>query len=152
MKLLLIEDDEPKKGRIVELLERELRGAQVIHKRSYQSGLRELLRELPDLVLLDMNLPNYDITDEEPGGRIQQFAGREFLRQLNRRKIKVPVIVVTAFDNFGDGDDEIDLNDLNEELIKTYSENYIGYVIPKHRSVDIDEIDDWKLAEKLYGK
>jgi CMP-N-acetylneuraminic acid synthetase len=45
----------------------------------------------------------------------------------------------------------IPINFFDKRKIK-FDENYIGYVIPKHRSVDIDEIDDWKLAEKLYGK
>lgn len=29
-------------------------------------------------------------------------------------------------------------------------ENYYGVVIPKHKAIDIDEIEDWELAEKLY--
>lgn len=39
----------------------------------------------------------------------------------------------------------------NKKKIR-FDENYIGYIIPKIRSVDIDDINDWKLAEKLYGK
>ena len=26
----------------------------------------------------------------------------------------------------------------------------MGYEIPRHRAVDIDNLSDWKLAEKLY--
>ena len=31
-----------------------------------------------------------------------------------------------------------------------FDKHYIGLEIPKHRSIDIDDIEDWKLAEKLY--
>ena len=30
--------------------------------------------------------------------------------------------------------------------------NYCGYELPKNRSVDIDNIDDWNLALKLFIK
>ena len=31
-----------------------------------------------------------------------------------------------------------------------FDKNYIGYIVPKYSSVDIDDINDWKFAEKLY--
>ena len=31
-----------------------------------------------------------------------------------------------------------------------FDSNYLGYIIPKGNSVDIDDIDDWKYAEKLF--
>ncbi len=31
-----------------------------------------------------------------------------------------------------------------------FDKHYIGMEIPKHRSIDIDDLDDWELAEKLY--
>ena len=27
---------------------------------------------------------------------------------------------------------------------------YVGYKLPSRKSIDIDDIDDWKLAEKLH--
>lgn len=36
--------------------------------------------------------------------------------------------------------------------IKLLDRHYLGMIIPKSRSVDIDEIEDWKLAESLYKK
>ena len=32
----------------------------------------------------------------------------------------------------------------------TFDKHYIGLEIPKHRSIDIDNQEDWKLAEILY--
>ena len=31
-----------------------------------------------------------------------------------------------------------------------FDKHYIGLEIPKHRSIDIDNQEDWKLAEILY--
>jgi len=31
-----------------------------------------------------------------------------------------------------------------------FDKHYLGLEIPKHRSIDIDDLEDWKLAEKLY--
>jgi len=36
--------------------------------------------------------------------------------------------------------------------IKLLDQHYLGKIIPKSRSIDIDEIEDWKLAESLYKK
>jgi DNA-binding response OmpR family regulator len=139
MNILLIEDDEPKSERIKEFLSTLITNIEVIHKRSYQSGLRSLIARTPDLILLDMNLPNYDITAIEAGGKIMQFAGREFLRQMMRRDIKVPVIVITAFEFFGEGIDALTLEELDRELTEKYSENYLGYVY--YHTI----LDDWKI-------
>ncbi|MCA3262672.1 MAG: response regulator [Telmatospirillum sp.] len=139
MDALLIEDDEPKSERITEFLTNLSSDLKISHMRSYQSGLRSLLAHTPNLILLDMNLPNYDITAEETGGKIMQFAGREFLRQMMRRNIKAPVIVVTAFEFFGEGIDSLTLEELDRELTDKYSGNYLGYVY--YHTI----LDDWKI-------
>ena len=112
-----------------------------------QSGLRALLKQTPDLVLLDMNLPTYDITSEESGGRLQAFAGREILRQLARRNIFVPVVVVTQFDYLGEGRNRIALGELDQELSARFPSSYAGYVYYQATQ------DDWmsKLAGLIGG-
>ena len=35
---------------------------------------------------------------------------------------------------------------------KFLDRNYLGLIIPKSRAVDIDNIEDWKLSEKIYKK
>jgi DNA-binding NarL/FixJ family response regulator len=150
MTFLLIEDDEVKRTKLDEFLRLKYPGVTVRDTRSLQSGLRSAIAQLPTLVLLDMNLPTYDITFEEAGGRIQQFAGREFLRQLRRRNIRVPVVVVTQFDYFGEGKDRTTLAALDVEMREKYPEIYIGSVF-YHAT-----LDDWKevlsgLIEKALG-
>jgi CMP-N-acetylneuraminic acid synthetase len=43
----------------------------------------------------------------------------------------------------------------NKVLDKNYlnlNQNCVGYILPKSRSIDIDDLEDWKIAEALYKK
>ena len=75
-----------------------------------------------------MTLPNFDPTPDDPGGKTHNFGGREFLKQLERFDIKVPVIVVTQFTTFGRGAQTIGLADLDKELRTSFQPNYRGSV------------------------
>ena len=33
-----------------------------------------------------------------------------------------------------------------------FDKNYVGLVIPKSRSIDIDDYEDWRVAEAMYDK
>ena len=36
---------------------------------SLQSGIKEVRQNIPSLILLDMTLPNFDATPDDPGGQ-----------------------------------------------------------------------------------
>lgn len=127
MKILFIEDDELKRERVKEYLYSIVTSLELTEAHSYQGGLRAVLMGSFDCVLLDMNLPTYSISQTESGGRIQHFAGRELLRQLQRKEILIPVIVLTQLDYFGELESRITLPELDVELKKSFPENYIGY-------------------------
>ncbi len=80
--ILLVEDDEPTRSLLRRTLEDD--GWTVVEAEDGQIGLQKLEDFAPDLVLLDLMMPNLD--------------GFEFLRQFRRHDIfrQVPVIVVTA--------------------------------------------------------
>src|SRR5690554_3550613 len=116
MRFLFIEDDEVKRERVSSFLLAQYPATQLETRNSVQSGLRSILANKPDLVILDMNLPNYDQTPHESGGRLLQFGGRELLRQMRRRKLQVPMIVVTQLDYFEVGSSIVTLAQLDKEL------------------------------------
>lgn len=128
MKILVVEDDENKRAQLTQFLHRSFPQAQGDEARSLQSGLRLIRQNPPDLVLLDMTLPNYDAAFDEPGGQTHIFGGREFLRQMDRFDIIVPVIVVTQFETFGKDPHEIGLSELDSELKADHSNVYRGCV------------------------
>lgn len=128
MNMLLVEDDENKRKQIGSFLSEMFRPTNLYFAKSLKSGLNAITQGDIDLIILDMTMPTFDITVDEPGGRPQPYAGREILRQMDRRRIKTPVIVVTQFDKFGEGDDALDLEELDEQLREAHPSTYCGVV------------------------
>ena len=127
MKVLIVEDDDHKRSDLEEFIRSYYDVDDLLTARSFQSGIRSIFESLPDLVLLDMTMRNFDRTLAEEGGRPHPFAGREILRQMQRSRISIPVIVVTHFDRFGEEANYITLEELTEELSSRFA-NYIGTV------------------------
>ena len=128
MKRVLVIEDDPNKSSLLRTFLRELLpSADVIERRSFHSGLREALTG-PDLIVLDMTLPTYDISSTEKGGRTRPYGGREILSELKRRSVIVPVVVVTQFESFGEGEETMTLDQLRLQLEEEFSASYKGAV------------------------
>lgn len=127
MKILFIEDHPRKKEQVVEFLKEILDNPLIEVKESYNSALRELIsnQDKYDVLLLDMSMPNYDITDEDDGGDWLPFAGKLILKNMFLRQISTRAIVVTMHGMFDGG---TKLDDLDSELKNEFPDNYIGYV------------------------
>lgn len=127
MNVLIVEDDENKRQHLVRLLKKEL-GAHITERKSYQSGLKEITHNAYDVMLLDMTMHTYDKSPVENGGLLKHFAGREILAQMDRKHRVTPVIVVTQYDNFGEGAAKKSLSELKKELEEGYRRLYMGTV------------------------
>jgi len=136
--VLIVEDDENKRLQLRQFLGELLPSAEFVMKRSLQSSVRSIRESVPELIILDMTLPNYDTTPEEPGGQMYKTGGREFLRQMDRFEINTPVIVVTQFEKFGETHDSMDLPALDSLLRREHSDVYKGFVYYNAA------ISDWK--------
>jgi len=128
MTVLIVEDDENKALQLRDFVLLKVKGAELREARSYQSGLRAAIRSRPDLILLDMSMPTYDLSPSEPGGRPRAFAGRDILLELKRKKLPIKVIIVTQFERFGEGDETTTLDELKESLKRESIPNYVGSV------------------------
>jgi len=127
MKILLVEDVEDKREQIMEFVLENI-DCEMVEVRSFHSGLKAIKESQFDLILLDMTIPTYDFTATESGGRSQSFGGRLLLYEMVRRGILSKVIIVTQFDLFGEGEDEISISDLSQQLQEQFPENYLGTV------------------------
>ena len=127
-KILVVEDDGNKLEQLCSFLKENFQSTEVRTARSLRSGIVAVRKQAPNVVLLDMTLPNFDATPDDPGGQTHKFGGREFLKQLDRFSIVVPVIVVTQFITFGQGNETISLEDLDNELQHLFKQNYTGLV------------------------
>lgn len=138
MKILIIEDDQNKAYQIVDFLKKQLLNADIIEKQSYQSGLKEILHNKFELIILDMSLPIFDIFPEERNNTPEAYAGRDILRQMHRHRVNYPVVVVSQFEMFGDSSSSTSLQVISNELSRKYK-NYFGHVYYNAA------IDDWKI-------
>lgn len=125
-RILLVEDTPLKEKQLVAFFESEGFTGQYTVAHSYKSALRTLLREPPNVLLLDMSLPTFDIKGPEGGGTPRPLGGLELLAQLSLRRIVIPTIVVTQWELFGDGG--MKLADLKRRLESDYSEMFRAVV------------------------
>lgn len=129
MKILFIEDDDEKRDKISKFLNKKY-DVRIIDRKSYHSGLKALVKKDDyDIVLMDMSMPNFDVTNDNPeGGTPESFAGRKLLEQMKFRYIDYPVIIVTQFESFGEHVDKLSLNELKNELEEKFTPFYRGTV------------------------
>ncbi|HWE96273.1 MAG TPA: hypothetical protein VG269_20080 [Tepidisphaeraceae bacterium] len=130
MRVLIIDDDGDKRKALAEFVRELYPDAVNIEKASYQSGCEEALISAPDIILLDMTLPTYDVipAEGETGGRHRPYGGRDVLRELSRRDMPSRVVIVTQYDMFSDGEDVNSLDDLKARLVSEFRSNYVATI------------------------
>lgn len=129
MNILVIEDDPNKATQVITYLkDRSSQTDQVVHKTSYQSGLRELYSGSYNIVILDMSLPTYDIKPGEDAYKFRHLGGQDILSELKRKGRSAKVIILTQFERFGEGDQFVALSDIKAIMRKEFSENYLATI------------------------
>jgi CheY-like chemotaxis protein len=128
MKILLVEDDQNKRDRISALVATTLPKATLVSALSYRSAVEKIVNEPWDFLLLDMTLPTYDITEHEDGFQTEAFAGTNVLREMKRRQINIPTVVVTQFETLGEGAEKMSLSQLQKVLEAEYPVTYLGTI------------------------
>jgi CheY-like chemotaxis protein len=128
MKLILIEDDQHKSKQIIQFINEEFVDWEVELRKSYQSGLKELLANEFDFIILDMQLPNFDIKPGEDGYKFRKLAGVDIMRELMRKKRKCKIIIITQFETFGEGKFYIDLTNLKNNMKSEFYDIYLDTI------------------------
>lgn len=126
MKIIFIEDHPLKQAHINKFVKEKFTDVEIVNKNSYISGLKELKENhhTYDVLLLDISMPNYDISSEDSGGDWMPLAGKKILKEMFLRDISTKAIVVTMHGSFDDG---TKITELDENLKLEFPENYIGY-------------------------
>ncbi|WP_186669097.1 hypothetical protein [Sporosarcina sp. BP05] len=129
MRVLVVEDDINKINKIETFLTNEFRYIEIEKSYSYNSGLRNILFNQYDLILLDMTMPTFDKDESSSyGGKLVQFAGKEILLQMRRRKIVTPTIVITQYATFGENDTLKSFVEMEKELKEEFSNNLVSMI------------------------
>lgn len=124
-KILIVDDDEYKTGKIKELLLKSKKEFSVFTEKTLNSGLRRIRRESFDMILLDMSMPTFETTDAE---NYNSFGGITFLEEMSRKKNLTPVIIVTQYEILGEGTMRKTADSIDEECKSLYK-NYKGIII-----------------------
>jgi CheY-like chemotaxis protein len=127
-KVLLVEDEAPKRKKLEQFVGEHLPNADVLVARSVRAAIDILRVQNPDVILLDMSLPTFDIAEDESGGRPQGFGGIEVMRFLDRAQLSANVIVVTAYEAFAENDRKVDLDSLSKQLKRDHPKNFKALV------------------------
>lgn len=139
--ILLVEDEAPKRIHIECFLKSISSGITITVAQSVNSALDALDEKLPDLMLLDMSLPTFDLGERESGGRPQGFGGIEILRHMMLSEIYCSTIVITGYEAFlREAGKHVDLSQMRTELEKEFPQCLKGVL---HYNSTYDE---WKAA------
>jgi len=142
MKVIIIEDDPLKINAINDFLKTHEVKTELYN--SYQAGLLAILKNHYDLVLLDMQLPNFDIKSGEDGYKLRPLAGRDILREIKRKRLPCKVVVVTQFDTFGENGNFASLDDWHKYFSNEFSSIYLSTIFYNPSS------NSWKDQLKRY--
>jgi CheY-like chemotaxis protein len=128
MRILLVEDDGFKSGQLKDFLSNLRTDTEIQMARSVASGKEALRQNRFDVIFLDMSLPSYDIDRYEPGGTPKIFGGSELLGYIDFLDYATPVVVVTQFERFSTGEDEVDIHSLGKNSASDYPDNFKAIV------------------------
>jgi CheY-like chemotaxis protein len=127
-KILFIEDNLIKLEAVLNVLNSNIPNAVIITKDSFRSGLKELMDNSFDILLLDMSLPTWDREGVKKQEGFERFGGETIMREMKRKSKLTPTVVITMFSEFGIGKSFIDLVDLDRHLKSEFKEFYKGFV------------------------
>jgi ActR/RegA family two-component response regulator len=134
LKVLIIDDDIPKLEELLAFMKDVNPSWTFSFKKSYQSGLKNIVLDTPVLVLLDMSMPTYDSSElDRKGGRPRPFAGLDILKEIRRKKLNCKVIVVTQYAVLKlNENDEKTLEEITNTMHRDFPTNFVGTVFYKY--------------------
>lgn len=100
MRIVIAEDDDPKYQRILGVISSNFPDAVIVAAPAANAALNALRAETPDLLVLDMSLPTFEVGRGEPGGRPQDFGGLEVMDHMDVEGIVCPTVIVTQHEGF----------------------------------------------------
>jgi CheY-like chemotaxis protein len=148
MYIVLVEDEDPKLTHIKHYIKSLLPDSTLVTARSVNSAIDCIEEHTPDLVIIDMSLPTFEVGGRESGGRPQPFGGVEILRHMALSKVRCSTIVLTGYEAFKkETGKSVNLEQLSAELTEEFGPSLIGVL--RYNST----YDQWKnqLASAFSG-
>jgi len=145
MRVLLVEDDEPKRRQIVELFSPD-KTIELTCAASLNEAVKQVDSQAFDKIILDMSLPTLNSGNRaNASGQQQDLGGKQFLTYLWELSIQTEVFLVTQLSSFrSENGDLISLEQLDQMLRKEFKGIYKGYAYFHHST------DDWAQKLKMF--
>lgn len=124
MKLLLVEDDEHKMNDIISYIDTLKKNIIVETARSVESGVQAAVDNRYDLVLLDMTIPNFDITEKSDGGKSYKNGGEIIVKELIDEEVAFRCAVITQYETFNNET----IDQISQRIRQLCGDDYLGYV------------------------
>ena len=130
MTILLVEDEIRKEASITNYLQDILQNSTISIAKSVTSAIICVRQHKYDFIILDMSLPLFDSTDlsHSDNNEFDTFGGNAVLDEIDRLQLPCKVVLITAFDTLGDGENQISLSEVTIKLKEDYPDNYVGSV------------------------
>lgn len=129
MKIMIIEDNEHKRKKIKDFINKLDKNIDIDEAYSYSTGLKKCLINKYDLLLLDMTMPIYEKSSSETGGSFRTYGGKEIVRQLKRKKKELPFVIVSQYSKFNDNTTTLTLDEISEQLKEIAAEYFIETIL-----------------------
>lgn len=124
MKILLVEDDEHKMNDIISYIDTLRKNIIVETARSVESGVQAAVDKQYNLVLLDMTIPNFDITEKSDGGKSYKNGGEIIVKELLDEDVTFRCAVITQYETFNNET----IDQISQRIRQLCGEDYLGYV------------------------
>lgn len=124
MRILLVEDDEHKMNDIIAFLDSIKKNIVISTARSVESGVQSAVDNPYDLILLDMTIPNFDITEKSDGGKSYKNGGEIIVKELLDEEVKFRCAVITQYETFNNET----IEQISQRILQLCGDNYLGYV------------------------
>ena len=134
---ILVEDDKHKMNDIISYLASFKKKIEVDSAHSVESGVQAAVDKPFDLILLDMTIPNFDITEKSDGGISYKNGGEIIVKELLDEDISFRCAIITQYETFNNET----IDQISQRINRLCRDNYLGYV--KYST----DNDSWK--EKL---
>ncbi|MBE6292192.1 MAG: response regulator [Bacteroidales bacterium] len=124
MNILIVEDDDKKRGSVLSYLHQEFDGLKIDEGYSVESGVQKAVDNQYDLIILDMTIPNFDKTDGKNGGNSYKNGGEIIVRELIDEDIEFRCMVLTQYETFNNET----IDQISNRIKQKCGNNYLGYV------------------------
>lgn len=124
MKILLVEDDEHKMNDIISYIDTLKKNIIVESARSVESGVQAAVDNQFDLILLDMTIPNFDITEKSDGGKSYKNGGEIIVKELLDEEVVFRCAVITQYETFNNET----IDQIGQRIHQLCGDDYLGYV------------------------